>query len=90
MHSAMTRASMQVLVTRLRRVLAGTPGGRLERLGEGYRLHVDGFVYLGGSDLNDKPNGSAWAMEAGVPTTKPSEHSSTEVRATVRPPRLRE
>ena len=35
------RASMQVLVTRLRRVLAGTPGGRLERLGEGYRLHVE-------------------------------------------------
>jgi DNA-binding SARP family transcriptional activator len=35
------RASMQVLVTRLRRVLAGTPGGRLERLGEGYRLHLE-------------------------------------------------
>jgi DNA-binding SARP family transcriptional activator len=35
------RASVQVLVTRLRRVLAGTPGGRLERLGEGYRLHLE-------------------------------------------------
>jgi DNA-binding SARP family transcriptional activator len=35
------RASVQVLVTRLRRALAGTPGGRLERLGEGYRLHLE-------------------------------------------------
>jgi DNA-binding SARP family transcriptional activator len=35
------RASMQVLVTRLRRVLAGMPGGRLERRGEGYRLHLE-------------------------------------------------
>ncbi len=35
------RASMQVLVTRLRRVLAGMPGGKLERRGEGYRLHLE-------------------------------------------------
>jgi DNA-binding SARP family transcriptional activator len=35
------RASMQVLVTRLRRVLAGTPGSKLERRGEGYRLHLE-------------------------------------------------
>ncbi len=35
------RASMQVLVTRLRRLLAGTPGSKLERRGEGYRLHLE-------------------------------------------------
>ena len=35
------RASVQVLVTRLRRALAGTPGGQLERLGEGYRLQLE-------------------------------------------------
>jgi DNA-binding SARP family transcriptional activator len=35
------RGSMQVLVTRLRRALAGTPGGRVERRGEGYRLHLE-------------------------------------------------
>jgi DNA-binding SARP family transcriptional activator len=35
------RASVQVLVTRLRRALAGTPGGHLERLGEGYRLQLE-------------------------------------------------
>ena len=35
------RASMQVLVTRLRQALAGIPGGRLERRGEGYRLHLE-------------------------------------------------
>jgi DNA-binding SARP family transcriptional activator len=35
------RGSMQVLVTRLRRLLAGTPAGRLERRGEGYQLHLE-------------------------------------------------
>ena len=35
------RASMQVLVTRLRRLLAGTPGSKLERRGEGYRLYLE-------------------------------------------------
>lgn len=35
------RASLQALVTRLRKSLAGFPGGALERRGEGYRLPLE-------------------------------------------------
>jgi DNA-binding SARP family transcriptional activator len=35
------RASLQALVTRLRKSLAGFPGGALERRGEGYRLLLE-------------------------------------------------
>jgi DNA-binding SARP family transcriptional activator len=35
------RASLQALVTRLRKALAGFPGGGLERCGEGYRLMLE-------------------------------------------------
>jgi DNA-binding SARP family transcriptional activator len=35
------RASLQALVTRLRAVLAGFPGGGLQRRGEGYRLALE-------------------------------------------------
>jgi DNA-binding SARP family transcriptional activator len=34
------RASIQVMVTRLRHVLAGSPGGAVERCGDGYRLVI--------------------------------------------------
>jgi DNA-binding SARP family transcriptional activator len=34
------RASLQALVTRLRQLVAGLPGGQVERRGEGYRLRL--------------------------------------------------
>ena len=34
------RASIQVMVTRLRQILAGSPGGVVERCGDGYRLLI--------------------------------------------------
>jgi DNA-binding SARP family transcriptional activator len=34
------QASIQALVTRLRRILAGLPGGGIERCGDGYRLRI--------------------------------------------------
>ena len=37
---ASARASIQVMVTRLRRILAGLPGGVVERCGDGYRLGI--------------------------------------------------
>ena len=38
------RASLQVLVARLRQALRGVPGCSMERHGEGYRLRVDRSV----------------------------------------------
>jgi DNA-binding SARP family transcriptional activator/tetratricopeptide (TPR) repeat protein len=35
------RASIQVMVTRLRQILASSPGGLVERCGDGYRLLMD-------------------------------------------------
>lgn len=35
------QASVQALVTRLRGILAGPPGGRIERCGDGYRLRIE-------------------------------------------------
>jgi DNA-binding SARP family transcriptional activator len=35
------RASLQVLITRLRQMLAAVPGSRLERCGDGYRLMIE-------------------------------------------------
>jgi DNA-binding SARP family transcriptional activator len=37
---ASARASLQVMVTRLRHILAGPPGGLVERRGDGYRLVI--------------------------------------------------
>ena len=37
---ASARASLQVMITRLRRVLAGQPGAVVERCGDGYRLLI--------------------------------------------------
>jgi len=37
---ASARASIQVMVTRLRQILAGSPGGVIERCGDGYRLAI--------------------------------------------------
>jgi len=37
---ASARASLQVMITRLRHVLAGQPGGVVERRGDGYRLVI--------------------------------------------------
>jgi DNA-binding SARP family transcriptional activator/tetratricopeptide (TPR) repeat protein len=35
------QASVQALVTRLRRILAGLPGGGIQRCGDGYRLRIE-------------------------------------------------
>src|SRR5215471_1972767 len=37
---ASARASLQVMITRLRHILAGRPGGVVERCGDGYRLVI--------------------------------------------------
>src|SRR5215469_10111670 len=37
---ASARASLQVMITRLRHILAGQPGGVVERCGDGYRLVI--------------------------------------------------
>src|SRR5262249_43836250 len=37
---ASARASLQVMITRLRHILAGPPGGVIERRGDGYRLVI--------------------------------------------------
>jgi DNA-binding SARP family transcriptional activator/tetratricopeptide (TPR) repeat protein len=37
---ASARASLQVMITRLRHILAGQPGGVVERCGDGYRLLI--------------------------------------------------
>jgi DNA-binding SARP family transcriptional activator len=37
---ASARASIQVMITRLRQLLAGLPGGTVERRGDGYRLVI--------------------------------------------------
>jgi DNA-binding SARP family transcriptional activator len=41
---ASARASVQVMVTRLRRILSGLPGGDVQRCGDGYRLAIASSV----------------------------------------------